>query len=90
MFITLGQDGVLAAQGDKRVRLPNPPVTRRVNASGCGDAFTAALCRAFLRGDNLERAARYALCAASVAMESAQTVNPAMSEDLISSRMECF
>ena len=90
VFITLGQDGVLAAQGDKRVRLPNPPVTRRVNASGCGDAFTAALCRAFLRGDDLERAARYALCAAAVAMESAQTVNPAMSEDLISSRMECF
>lgn len=90
VFITLGQDGVLAAEGETRLRLPNPTVTHRVNASGCGDAFTAALCRAFLRGDDLERAARYALCAAAVAMESAQTVNPAMSEDLISSRMECF
>lgn len=90
VFITLGQDGVLAAEGNQRLRLPNPPVTRRVNASGCGDAFTAALCRAALRGDGLELAARYALCAASVAMESAQTVNPAMCEPLILSRMECF
>ena len=88
VFITLGQDGVLAAEGDARVRLPNPPVTRRVNASGCGDAFTAALCWAALRGAGLEESARCALAAASVAMESAETVNPDMSEDMIRSRME--
>ena len=88
VFITLGQDGVLAAEGDACVRLPNPPLSRRVNASGCGDAFTAALCWAALRGAGLEEAARLALAAAAVAMESAETVNPDMSEDMIRSRME--
>ena len=88
VFLTLGQDGILAAEGRARIRLPNPPVTRRVNASGCGDAFTAALCWAALRGAGLEESARCALAAASVAMESAETVNPDMSEDMIRSRME--
>ena len=87
-FITLGQDGVLAAEGDVRLHLPNPPLRRRVNASGCGDAFTAALCWSALRGDGLETAARCALAAAAVAMESAGTVNPDMSEELILSRLE--
>ncbi len=87
-FITLGQDGVLAAEGDARVRLPNPPSARRVNASGCGDAFTAALCWSALRGCALEESARTALAAASVAMESAETVNPAMSREQIKVRME--
>ena len=88
VFITLGQDGVLAAEGEARLLIPNPPAVRRVNASGCGDAFTAALCASALRGDGLEAAARYALAAAAVAMESAETVNPAMSPDMIRSRME--
>ena len=88
VFITLGQDGVLAAEDGAYIRLPNPPAPHRVNASGCGDAFMAALCRAETRGDGLEAAARYALAAAAVAMESAETVNPAMSETLIRSRME--
>lgn len=88
VFITLGQDGVLWAEGDRRARLPNPPLTRRVNASGCGDAFTAALAWAALRGAGPEESARIALTAAAIAMESAETVNPAMSEALIKSRME--
>ena len=88
--ITLGPDGVLAAEGDRRLLLPNPPPTRRVNASGCGDAFTAALCWASLRGEDTASAVRCALAAASLAMESAETVNPAMSAAQIKSRMECF
>ncbi len=88
VFITLGQDGVLAAEGTVRLRLSNPPVSRRINASGCGDAFSAALAWAALRGAGLEESARIALAAASVAMESAETVNPRMSEDMIRSRME--
>ena len=86
VFITLGPDGVLAAEGSTRLRLPNPPQARRVNASGCGDAFTAALCWAALRGLPLEAAARCALAAAAVAMGSAETVNPAMNL----SELECY
>ena len=87
VFLTLGADGVLAAEGGERVRLPTPP-QRMVNASGCGDAFTAALAKAFLDGAPLRDAALRGLAAAAVAMESAETVNPAMSELQITHRME--
>ncbi len=88
VFITMGPDGALAAEGTTRLRLPNPPVMRRVNTSGCGDAFTAALAWAALRGAGLEESARCAAAAAAVAMESAETVNPELSANEIRSRME--
>jgi pseudouridine kinase len=87
VFLTLGPDGVLAAEGAQRLRLPNPP-QHMVNASGCGDAFTAALAWAAVQGADLGAAARCGLAAAAVAMESAETVNPALSPDRIRSRME--
>ncbi len=85
VFITLGPDGVLAAEGSQRLRLPNPPSGSRVNTSGCGDAFTAALAWAALEGADLRRSAQCALAAAAVAMESAETVNPAMRPERIKS-----
>lgn len=88
VFLTLGPDGVLAAEGAERLRLPNPPHCRCVNASGCGDAFTAALAWCALRDAPLRRCAQFALAAAAVAMESDETVNGAMSEALIKSRLE--
>ena len=42
MFISLGSQGVYAAMGSERLRLPNLP-GQMVNTTGCGDAFMAAL-----------------------------------------------
>ena len=90
VFLSLGPGGVLAAEGDQRLLLPNPPQKKRENASGCGDAFMAALAWAALRGAGLRESALCGLTAAAVAMESAETVHPGMSAGLIRSRMECF
>ena len=90
VFLSLGPGGVLAAEGEARLRLPNPPQEKRENASGCGDAFMAALAWAALRGAGLRESALCGLAAAAVAMESAETVHPGMSAELIRSRMECF
>ena len=90
VFLSLGPGGVLAAEGDQRLLLPNPPQEKRENASGCGDAFMAALAWAALRGAGLRESALCGLTAAAVAMESAETVHPGMSAGLIRSRMECF
>ena len=88
VFLSLGPHGVLAVEGIERLFLPNPPLRKRENASGCGDAFMAALAWAFLQGADLRRSALCGLTAAAVTMERAETVNPGMSAGLIHSRME--
>lgn len=89
MFISLGADGVYAAMGSHRLWLPNIP-GRMVNTTGCGDAFMAALVWAYLQGSGLEATARAGLAASSIAMESGETINPAMSTEALKHRMEQF
>ena len=86
VFLSLGGNGVLAADHGGRVRLPCLPGDR-VNTTGCGDAFMAALAWAYLEGTALEDTARAGLAAAAIAMESAETINGAMSAGALSARM---
>lgn len=86
LFISLGADGVYAAMGDGRILLPNLSGSI-VNTTGCGDAFMAALVWAYLEGMDLPRTALAGLAAGSVAMETAETINPAMSAAAVRSRM---
>ncbi len=80
VFISLGSDGVFAADHHAAVQLPVFPGTM-VNTTGCGDAFMAAITWAYLRGSDLEETARLGLAASSIAMESGETINPAMQAD---------
>ncbi len=77
IFITLGADGVFAADRRERFFLPALP-GKLVDPIGCGDAFMAAIVWAFPEGISLENTARTGLSAASIAMESADTVNPSL------------
>lgn len=86
MFISLGADGVYAAMGRQRLWLPNLP-GRMVNTTGCGDAFMAALVWSYLVGMDLRSTALAGLAAGSIAMESAETINPNMSAEEIRRRM---
>ena len=86
VFISMGSEGVYAAMGNRRVTLPNLP-GQMVNTTGCGDAFMAALAWAYLEGMTLEETALAGLAAGSIAMESAETINPAMSATAIRTRM---
>ncbi len=78
IFISLGADGVFAAEKDQRLYLPNFP-GKMVNTTGCGDAFMAALVWAYLENMELRESARAGLAAGSIAMESESTINPEMS-----------
>ena len=89
LFLSLGGQGVLAADHTQKILLKNPPV-QMVNATGCGDAFMAALACAALEGTDLLNSARQGLAAASIAAESAATINPAMSKNEIKIRLETF
>ncbi len=77
LFISLGADGVFAADQRERCLLPCLP-GKLVNTTGCGDAFMASLAWAYMQNTNLENAARAGLAAASIAMESEETINPSL------------
>nr|WP_325301739.1 PfkB family carbohydrate kinase [uncultured Oscillibacter sp.] len=87
VFISLGADGVFAADHSGRVRLPCLPA-ELVNATGCGDAFMAAITWAYLQGTDLADAARAGLAASSIAMESRETINPGLGEEALRARLE--
>lgn len=77
IFITLGADGVFAADQRERCLLPCLP-GKAISTTGCGDAFMAAVAWAYPEGTSLENTARAGLAAASIAMESEETINPAL------------
>lgn len=87
VFISLGDDGVFAADHAQEIHLPVISGTM-VNTTGCGDAFMAAITWAYLRGMDLADTARMGLAASSIAMESGETINPAMQEDELCRRAE--
>lgn len=77
IFITLGADGVFAADHRNRCLLPCLPA-KVVNAKGCGDAFLAAVAWAFPEGTSLENTVYAGLAASSIAIESDDIVNPSL------------
>ena len=87
LFISLGADGVYAAMGEQRLWLPNLP-GEMVNTTGCGDAFMGAIAWAYLEGMTLEETALAGLAAGAIAMESPETINPAMSATALRNRMK--
>ena len=87
MFISMGANGVFAADKDQKLWLPNLP-GNMVNTTGCGDAFMAALVWSFLEEKDLRGSAMAGLAAASIAMETKETINPAMSATAVRSRIK--
>ena len=87
VFISLGADGVLAADADTRLRLPTAR-GEHVNTTGCGDAFLAALVWAQLRGLDLKDSARAGVAAAGIAMSDTETVSPRMSAQAVLTGMK--
>ena len=58
-----------------------------MSTTGCGDAFMAALVWAYMQDMDLRETALAGLAAGSIAMESAETINPAMSATALKLRM---
>ena len=86
VFISMGAEGVYAATQSEQCWLSNLP-GEMVNTTGCGDAFMAALVWAYLEGTDLKNTALAGLAAGAVAMESPETINPAMSAEALRQRM---
>ena len=86
VFISLGGDGVYAADHHGSCHIPCLP-GKMVNTTGCGDAFMAAIAWAYLEGTDLENTARAGLAASAIAMESEETINPAMSVEALRKKL---
>ena len=82
VFLSLGKEGFLAAAEDETVWQPAPEA-EVVNTTGAGDAMMAALVWAWLRGENLSRAAALGAAAAAITIENEETVSPALSAEAV-------
>lgn len=85
VFISLGADGVYAADHGSACHLPCIPA-KMVNTTGAGDAFMAALAWAYLEGSDLSCTAAAGLAASAIAMEGAETINPELNAEAIRKR----
>ena len=83
--VSLGTRGCYYAdrKGNSFFRDP-VTVVDMVNASGAGDAFTAGLVYAFMKGYDPEKTVHTALCCGSIAVMSERTNNPDIAELLAS------
>ena len=87
VFLSLGEDGVLAAQHGETQIVPICKANA-VNATGAGDAMMAALVWSFLSGQSLTDSAASGTAAAALAVESEETINPKMSAEAVKSRLK--
>lgn len=86
VFISSGAKGVLAC--DQKQMIPMRPLLAKVeNVTGAGDAFMAGLAYSYLAEKDLRATTRFALGAAAVTVESAETINRLMSVALIENKI---
>lgn len=86
VFISMGSDGVFAADRTQMLIQPCFPATMR-NATGAGDSFMAALAWAYLEGTDLAETAKAAAATAAIAVEGVETINPILSAENVRQRM---
>lgn len=80
--ISLGADGVVYGSGSEIGKISLPHVSA-VNTTGAGDAFMAGLVFGDLAAFDIHESVKLALSAAYLTMQTPQTLNPALSLDLI-------
>ena len=81
VFLSLGAQGMIAADGKELLRLPGL-ATQVVNATGAGDAATAAIVLAGIRGMSLGDAALLAQKAGAITCRSESANAPELAEIL--------
>ena len=86
VFISLGTDGVLAADHNEMLELPCYRVNVN-NATGAGDAFVAGLVWAYLQGSDLRRSTMAGSAASSISIEGTETINEDLTEEALIARM---
>jgi 2-dehydro-3-deoxygluconokinase len=76
--LTLGANGCVIADGERRAQLPAPVVEHVIDTSGAGDAFNGVYLANRLLGSSREKAAEAALLVASRVVTHAGAIVPAL------------
>jgi sugar/nucleoside kinase (ribokinase family) len=84
IIITLGKHGVLLASKNadappKFVHFPAGSVSEIISSNGAGDTLCGAFVHALLKGANVNQAVQFGMKAASLSLESAEAISPAIS-----------
>lgn len=87
VFISLGDQGVYAANRDQQLLLPCIPC-ELVNTTGAGDSFVAALAWAWCQQLSLEETAYAGMAAASICIASEATISPQLNSELMIKMLE--
>ncbi len=87
LFLSLGPEGVLAADRQEMLLFPCCP-SSPCSTTGAGDAYMAALAYAQIEQMSLKEAACFASAAASLTVESPEAVNAALSVPAVYRRRE--
>ncbi len=82
VFVTLGEDGVLAAAGDEVTHVPGIPVEPPIDIVGAGDSVLAGIAMALGAGATPAEAAELATLAAAVTVRKIGTTGTATVEEL--------
>ena len=80
VYLSFGAGGLLAAAGEERILLPGEKA-KLVSATGAGDAATAAVAWALVQGLDLASAARAAVVAGAITVESEEADSPLLRAD---------
>lgn len=86
-FVSCGPAGSAWADVNGSGTLPAPQVTV-ASTNGAGDAFAAGVAFGLLAGASAEWAARFGAGVATIALESEETVSPAVTFEVATARME--
>ena len=87
VFITLGAEGVFYHDGNVHKLIPNPKV-KVANATGAGDAFSAALAYSYFNDYDIDESARFSMAAAILALSYEETINPNISKENVNKKMK--
>lgn len=82
IYITIGKDGVFCANKNESAIVDGVKIDI-INATGAGDAFTAALVYGYLNDLGLDMSAKFAVAASIIALSHENTINPNMSVENI-------
>lgn len=88
VFISMGEKGILAADSNRMELIPACP-TEMVCATGAGDSSMAAIIWSLFNGnEDITFAARAANAAASLTIESIDTINPKLSAESVALKIK--